>query len=101
MATTESRWNKYGDYGFLPLAAFSQDVTSGSIDAGELDDWVDYYGATFPNLIDPSGSVDLMYDPSSRSRPTYVLLSPGLVIEKIGNSISDAEIEAVLPTPYP
>lgn len=101
MATTEARWNTYQDYGFLPISAFSQDTTYSSIDADELDEWVDYFGATFPNVIDPGGTTDLLYDPGAKTRPTYVLLSPGLVIEKIGTSISAAEIEAVLPTAYP
>ena len=52
-------------------------------------------------LADPSRAVDKLYDPNSQTRPTYVLLEPGGTIVKIGSSVSDSEIQAVLPTPYP
>ena len=57
---------------------------------------------TIPVLADPSGSTDKLYDPTSRSRPTYVLLGPGAEILSIGSSApSDSTIEAVLPIAYP
>lgn len=52
-------------------------------------------------LADPNRAVDTLYDPNSQTRPTYVLLEPGGTIVKIGSSVSDSEIQAVLPTPYP
>lgn len=73
------------------------------MDQADLEDWVDYFGLNFPVLADPTYSQDPLYDPSARTRPTYVLLEPGLTIVEIGNytAVTDADIEAVLPTPYP
>jgi len=42
-----------------------------------------------------------VYDPTARTRPTYVLLAPGAEIVSVGGPVSDAQIEAVLPTAYP
>lgn len=52
-------------------------------------------------LADTGAAVDRLYDPSARTRPTYVLLAPGAEIVSLGGAVSDAQIEAVLPTPYP
>lgn len=81
----------------------SEDASRNPVDVADLVDWATYFGITHPVLADPGAVTDMVYDPSRRTRPTYVLLSPGMVIEEIGGSgsISDAEIEAVLPTPYP
>ena len=67
----------------------------------DLQDWASYFGLTFPVLADPTNIVDGLYDPSARSRPTYVLLSPGAVIETLGMEPSASQIEAVLPIAYP
>ena len=50
-----------------------------------------------PNT-DTGGAVDKLYDPSSRSRPTYVLLGPGAEILYIGSSITEARVQDALPT---
>ncbi len=63
--------------------------------------WSSYYNQAFPVVADPSRAVDKLYDPNSQTRPTYVLLEPGGAIVKIGSSVSDSEIQAVLPTAYP
>lgn len=81
----------------------SQDAAYDPVEVADLVDWASYFGITHPVLADSGAVTDMVYDPGRRTRPTYVLLSPGLVIEEIGGSgsITDAEIEAVLPTPYP
>ena len=81
----------------------SDDASYNPVDVADLNDWVSYFGITFPVLADPGYTIDPLYDPSGRSRPTYVLLSPGMLIEEIGGSgtVSDADIERVLPVAYP
>ena len=67
----------------------------------DLLSWSTSFNQNFPVVADPNRSVDKLYDPNSQSRPTYVLIEPGGTIVKIGNSVSDSEIQAVLPTAYP
>lgn len=50
---------------------------------------------------DPGAVTDRLYDPSRRTRPTYVLVGPGAEILSIGSSYDTATLEAALPTPYP
>lgn len=85
----------------MTIAAEDASSSRAPVDVADLEAWTDYYGLTFPVLADPGETIDRLYDPRARSRPTYVLLSPGMVIEHIGGSVSDAQIERVLPTPYP
>jgi hypothetical protein len=56
---------------------------------------------TTPVVADPSQLTDKIYDPTGRHRPTYVLFGPGAEIISITGSIKDADVEAVLPIPYP
>lgn len=81
----------------------SDDARYDPVDVADLNDWVNYFGITFPVLADPGYTIDPLYDPSARTRPTLVLISPGMYIEEIGgnNSVSAADIERVLPTAYP
>ena len=79
----------------------SEDAFRNPVDQADLEDWADYFSLTFPVLEDPGAVTDLIYDPMRRTRPGYVLLAPGGVIVEIGNSISNGDIEAVLPTAYP
>lgn len=97
----QSHWDTYADYGFIVLAAWSENTSRTTPSLTDIQSWVSYYGVDYPNLIDPSGNADRIFDPSQRTRPTYVLLSPGLVIEQIGSSVTTASIEAVLPISYP
>lgn len=83
------------------ITAASEDARRAPADIADLEDWADYYGTTHPIVLDTGAAVDRLYDPSSMTRPTYVLLGPGAEIVLIGSSVSDADIEAVLPTPYP
>ncbi|MCK6520360.1 peroxiredoxin family protein [Myxococcota bacterium] len=69
--------------------------------AADLMAWATFYGLSFPVLSDPGGTEDKRYDPGDRSRPSYVLLGPGAEILVVGTSVTDAQIEAALPTPYP
>ncbi len=71
------------------------------MDQSDLEDWADFYSLTFPVLQDTSALVDRVYDPMARTRPTYVLLAPGAEIVSMGVTVSDAAIEATLPTAYP
>ncbi|MFZ5482197.1 MAG: hypothetical protein ACOZNI_35880 [Myxococcota bacterium] len=48
-------------------------------------------------LADVGAATDGVWDPSSRTRPTYVLLGPGAEVVSVGRPVSDAEIEAALP----
>ena len=83
------------------ITAASEDARHAAADIDDLRDWAAYYGTTHPVVLDPGATTDRLYDPSARTRPTYVLLGPGAVILSIGSSVTDAAIEAALPTPYP
>lgn len=93
----------YAPYGLVVLTLASDDALYNPVDVADLVDWVAYYGITHPVLADPGYTIDPLYDPTGRTRPTYVLFAPGMVVDDIGgtSSITDAEIEAVLPIPYP
>lgn len=67
----------------------------------DLSAWATYYGLSFPVLQDTNAVTDRLYDPNSRSRPTYVLLGPGAEILSIGSPVTTSAIEAALPNPYP
>lgn len=62
---------------------------------------MDFFSLTFPVLADTDATVDRLYDPERATRPTYVLVAPGGEILSVGEDVTDAAIEAVLPTPYP
>lgn len=79
------------------ITAASQDAGRDTPDAEDLQDWMDYFGVSFPVVVDEGGATDRLYDPSQRTRPTYVLLAPGAEIVAIGSSVEDAAIEAALP----
>lgn len=83
------------------ITAASEDAHHDAADTTDLQDWAAYFGTTHPLVLDPGALTDRLYDPSARTRPTYVLLGPGAEILSIGSSVSDAAIEAALPTPYP
>lgn len=83
------------------ITAASEDARSNAVDQADLQDWATYFGITFPVLADTGAAVDRLYDPLMRTRPTYVLLAPGGEIISAGTTVTDADIEAVLPTPYP
>ncbi len=82
------------------VSAASEDSSYNPVEQADLLTWATAFALTFPVLADDSAAVDALYDPMSRSRPTYVLLGPGAEIIEI-NSISDADIVAALPTAYP
>ena len=99
----EADFSTYEPYGLIVLTIASDDSGHNPVDVPDLLDWVAYFGITFPVLADPGYTIDPVYDPSARTRPTYVLIAPGMVIHEIGGvgSVTSADIEAVLPTPYP
>ena len=83
------------------VTAASQDASYDPVATDDLAGWASYFGLDFPILADPAAATDRLYDPSGRTRPTYVLLAPGLEIVKLASEPSEAEIEAILPTSYP
>ena len=103
-APTVATWQAtYGPYGFLAVTAQSENTSYATPTTADLLAWDKAYSSGHPVVADPSGSVDATYDPHSSSRPTYVLIGPGMEILSIGgsSSVKGADIEAALPTPYP
>lgn len=99
----ESNYTTYAAYGLVVVTIASDDASYAAVDQADLEDWVDYFGITHPVLADPGYTQDPLYDPSGRTRPTYVLLEPGMTIVEIGSytQVTAADIEAVLPIAYP
>ena len=102
-STLESWYSDYESYGFIAISAFSENSSRSAPSASDLTTWASYYGLDFPVVADPSGTTDQLYDPSSSSRPTYVLLAPGAEVVAYGSSasIDSDDVEDELPTSYP
>ena len=93
----QSRWVDYQDQGFVALSAYSEDYDQQTPTVDDLAEWAEHFELDYPVLTDPGGAVDELFDPAGATRPTYVLFSPGAVVERIGGAPSDEQIEALLP----
>lgn len=51
---TESTWQDYKDDGFVYLTILQEDVEGGTVDAEDIQKWVDSFGITAPVLDDSS-----------------------------------------------
>lgn len=80
-----------------------ENTSRGTPSTTDLATWRNHYSHTSPVVVDTSGALDAVYDPTGSSRPTMVLFGPGAEILSIGNanSVTASDIEAVLPTAYP
>lgn len=59
---------------------------------------VSYYGLSIPVVADPGWGTLETY---TSGHPNRILLGPGAELISVGDSVSDADIEAILPTTYP
>ncbi len=57
-----------------------------------------YYGITAPVVADPDWNTTETY---VRGHPNRMLLGPGAELIVVGDTVTDADIQAVLPTTYP
>lgn len=81
------------------VTATDEDARRDPADLADVLEWIDYYDLTHPVVLDPGGATDLLYDPVSRTRPTYVLMGPGAEILSVGSTYDVATLEAHLPWP--
>ena len=103
-APTIASWQStYGSYGFIVISVHDQNTSRGTPTTSELLAWDSAYGLGAPVVSDGGASVDSLYDPTGKSRPTLVLIEPGGVIHSIGSgsSVTASDIEGILPTAYP
>ena len=102
-STLGSWYSTYKDYGFIVVQAHSENSSRTTPTQAELLSWDTNYSLGYPVIADTSGTEDLLYDPKSSTRPTLVLIEPGMSIVSVGdsNSVVAADIEAILPTTYP
>jgi hypothetical protein len=85
----------------MVITAANENTSYATPSTSDLLSWDSYYSLGFPVVADPGRAVDKLYDPNAQTRPTYVLIEPGGKIVKIGSSITNSDIEAILPTAYP
>jgi peroxiredoxin len=98
-----SWYSTYKDYGFIIVQAHSENTSRSTPTQAQLSAWDTNYSLGYPVVADTSGAQDLLYDPKSSTRPTLVLIEPGMTIVSIGdsNSVTTSDIEAILPITYP
>ena len=74
-----------------------QTVSGATPTPADLTAWVNTYGIHHPVVADPGQDI---FERWSTGQPRYTLLAPGatIVVEGVG-SVSNAQIEAVLPLP--
>jgi len=63
-----------------------------------LQDAVSYWGLTVPVVADPSWATLGTY---TSGHPNRMLIGPGAEIIQIGGTVSDRDIQAILPMTYP
>lgn len=85
----------------MVLSAYDENTRYQTPSNSDVMSWISSFNVSMPVLIDTNGAVDRVYDPSRRSRPTVVLIEPGMVISYVGSGVTDSQIEALLPTAYP
>ena len=102
-STLGSWYSTYKDYGFIVVQAHSENTSRTTPTQTELASWDTHYSLGYPVVADTSGTQDALYDPKSSTRPTLVLIEPGMTIVSVGGSSSvvAADIEAILPISYP
>ena len=93
----EAQYERFGPDGFIVLTAASEAVGRRAVELADLQEWAAFYSLTFPVLADVGAEVDRMYDPERRTRPTYVLIAPGLEVVSVDQKPTDDDIAALLP----
>ena len=74
-----------------------QNVGGATPSSGDLASWASQYGIHHPVVADPGQDI---FQRWANGQPRYTLLAPGAEIVVEGAfSVSDAQIEAVLPLP--
>ena len=94
----EAIYQKYEAYGFIAISTWGEDSGRDTPDQADLQAGAKYFGLTVPIVADPDWDTLQTY---TSGHPNRMLLGPGAEIIRIGGTVSDAAIQAVLPTTYP
>ena len=97
-AGLESLYQKYESYGFIVISTWAENAARLTPTTEDLMDAADLYGISAPVLADEGWSLAHTY---VMDHPGQVLLAPGAELVMIGEPVTEADIQAVLPVAYP